>query len=62
VQLADPGLLGERAMGHAEMFSADAPRAAMTRGAKMADELTGIEIQPEDITVGGVVEARFSTG
>jgi len=62
VQLADPGLLGERARGHAEVFSAAAPMGAMMRGAKMAEELTGIEIQPEDITVGGVVEARFSTG
>jgi uncharacterized protein len=58
VQLADPGMLGQRPA--AEAFGG-VPRGAMMRSAMVADELAGIEIQPEDLTVGGVVDARFVT-
>lgn len=58
VQLADPGLLGQRPA--AEAFGG-MPRAAMMRSAPMTDDLAGIEIQPEELTVSGVVEARFVT-
>lgn len=60
VQLADPGMLGDRPT---ENFHAPAPRMAMMRSAVGGggDELTGIDIQPEELTVGCVVEARFRT-
>lgn len=58
VQLADPGLLGEHPA--TEAFGGP-PRAAMMRSAALTDDLAGIEIQPEDLTVSGVVEARFVT-
>lgn len=58
VQLADPGMLGDRPT---ESFAAPAPRMAMMRGAGGEDALSGIDIQPEDLTVGGVVQARFRT-
>lgn len=59
VQLADPGLLGEAP--RREAFASPAPMAGMMRSAKMADELAGIELQPEDLTVSGTVQARFVT-
>ncbi|MFT4294444.1 MAG: SIMPL domain-containing protein [Micropruina sp.] len=59
VQLADPGLLGDRA--RAETFAAAAPY-AMARSAMGGEELAGIEIRPEDLTVAGLVQARFITG
>lgn len=58
VQLADPGLLGQRPT--VESFGG-LPQAGMMRSAMMSDDLAGIEIQPEDLTVSGVVEARFRT-
>ncbi len=57
VQLADPGLLRERPA--AEAFGM--PQPGMMRSAMAADELAGIEIRPEDLTVSGLVEARFVT-
>ena len=33
----------------------------MMRSAALTDDLAGIEIQPEDLTVSGTVEARFVT-
>lgn len=60
VQLADPGLLGDRAT--AETFAVAAPM-AMARGAAFAgDDLSGIDIRPEDLTVAGQVQARFTAG
>ena len=58
VQLADPGLLGQRPA--VESFGG-MPQPGMMRSAMMADDLAGIEIQPEDLMVSGVVEARFVT-
>ena len=65
VQLADPGLLGEAPSARQSFESAvrGAPMAMMARGAaKMGDEqpLAGIDLQPEDLTVEVVVEARLS--
>jgi len=59
VQLADPGLLTDNSTRQ-ESFAA-APMAGMMRSAKMTDELAGIDLQPEDLTVSGSVQARFST-
>lgn len=58
VQLADPGMLRERPA--AEAFSMPAA-GGMMRSAMASDELAGIEIRPEDLTVSGLVEARFIT-
>ena len=63
VQLADPGLLGEAPSVRQSFESARAPMAMMARGAaKLGDEqpLAGIDLQPEDLTVEVVVEARLS--
>lgn len=63
VQLADPGLLGDspsvrQSLGNPGMA---APMSAMMRGAKMADDqLAGIELQPEDLTVSATVQARLT--
>lgn len=58
VKLADPGLLGQRPV--VESFGG-MPQPGMMRSAMMTDDLAGIEIQPEDLTVNAVVEARFVT-
>ena len=60
VQLADPGLLTDNPIRR-EAFEAPPAMGAMMRSAKMADELAGIELQPEDLTVSGTVQARFVT-
>lgn len=60
VQLADPGLLTDNSIRR-EAFAAPVPMAGMMRSAKAADELAGIELQPEDLTVSGSVQARFVT-
>lgn len=61
VQLSDPGLLGEPPSIR-QAFAADAAPMAMMRGAaKLADDaLSGIELQPEDLTVSVVVQARLT--
>ena len=59
VQLADPGLMSDEPTRGG--FAMPAPMAGMMRSAKMADELAGIELQPEDLTVSGTVQARFVT-
>ncbi|MBK8446068.1 MAG: SIMPL domain-containing protein [Micropruina sp.] len=62
-QLSDPGLLGEPPSVRRAFAAAEAaPMAMMGRaGAKMADDvLSGIELQPEDLTVSVVVQARLT--
>ena len=61
VQLADPGLLGEAPSARQAFESAPAPM-AMMRSAKMGDDagLAGIELQPEDLSVSVVIEARLN--
>lgn len=59
VQLADPGLLGEPAIRQ-EAFAGGA-QLAMSRSKLMADEMAGIELRPEDLTVSATVQARFTT-
>ncbi|HMR22822.1 MAG TPA: SIMPL domain-containing protein [Micropruina sp.] len=63
VQLADPGLLGDSpSVRQSFAASMAAPMSGMMRGAKMADDqLAGIELQPEDLTVSAVVQARLAT-
>jgi uncharacterized protein YggE len=58
VQLADPGLLSEAPVVRQQAFAAPS---GMLRSAKSSDELAGIELQPEDLTVSGTVQARFVT-
>ncbi len=59
VMLADPGLLTDAPVVRQQAF--DAASGAMMRSAKMADELAGIELLPEELTVSGTVQARFVT-
>lgn len=62
VQLADPGLLGDAPSVRQSFESAaPAPMAMMARGAKLSDDqpLAGIDLQPEDLSVEVVVEARL---
>lgn len=58
IQLADPGLMGERS-AQPEVLAAAAP--GRMRGAMASDQLAGIELQPADLTVDVVVQARFIT-
>ena len=58
IQLADPGLMGEQS-AQPEVLAAAAP--GRMRGAMASDQLAGIELQPADLTVDVVVQARFIT-
>lgn len=58
LSVADPGLLGDSG---ARQWAYDTPGpSGMMRSAKMAEEVAGIELSPEDITVTVTVQARFS--
>lgn len=62
VQLADPGLLGEAPSARQSFESAaPAPMMMARSSAKLADDsLSGIELQPEDLSVSVVVQARLT--